>query len=454
MKKHIPSKTYLTEDEIPKQWYNIQADLPTPLDAPLNGVTHAPAQAADLSVIFPTELIMQEMTTERYIDIPQAVREMYATYRPSPLCRAYQLEKALGTPAHIYYKYEGNNPSGSHKLNSALPQAYYNKAAGLKKLTTETGAGQWGTALATACSMFGLDLTVYMVKVSYEQKPYRKSIMQTFGAKVIASPSPTTQSGRALLEKNPNTSGSLAMAIAEAVEVAAQDKDTNYALGSVLNHVALHQTIIGQEALLQFEKVDEYPDMVIACCGGGSNFAGIAFPFIHEKLTHGLSTRFIGVEPAACPSLTKGKFEYDFGDTSGFTPLLKMYTLGHDFTPSGIHAGGLRYHGMSPLVSRILADGMMEARTVLQNDVFSAAVLFAKAEFILPAPESAHAIRAAIDEALKCKETGEEKVILFNLSGHGYFDLTAYEEYNAGKMKDIALTDQELTTGFNTIPKM
>lgn len=454
MKKHIPSKTYLTEDEIPKQWYNIQADLPTPLEPPLNGTSHAPASPADLGVIFPTELLMQEMTTDRYVDIPKEIQEMYATFRPSPLCRAYQLEKALGTPAHIYYKYEGNNPSGSHKLNSALPQAYYNKVAGIKKLTTETGAGQWGTALATACSMFGIDLTVYMVKVSYEQKPFRKSIMQTFGAKVIASPSPTTESGRALLAAHPNTNGSLAMAIAEAVEVAAQNPDTNYALGSVLNHVALHQTIIGQEALKQFEKVDEYPDIVIACCGGGSNFAGLSFPFVYEKLKKGLNTRFIGVEPSACPSLTKGKYEYDFGDSSGFTPLLKMYTLGHDFAPSGIHAGGLRYHGMSPLVSRLLADGLMEARSVHQREVFEAAVLFAKSEFILPAPESAHAIKTTIDEALKCKETGEEKVILFNLSGHGYFDLTAYDEFNAGRMQDVELSQKDLEEGFNTIPKL
>jgi len=452
--KHIPSKTYLTEDEIPKQWYNIQADLPTPIDAPLNGLTHAPAGPPDLTPIFPMELILQEVSQERYIDIPQAVREMYATFRPSPLCRAYQLEKALGTPAHIYYKYEGNNPSGSHKLNSALPQAYYNKAAGMKALSTETGAGQWGTALATACSMFGLDLTVYMVKVSYEQKPYRKSIMQTFGAKVIASPSATTDAGRQMLKEHPESNGSLAMAISEAVEVAAKRDDTNYALGSVLNHVALHQTIIGQEALLQFEKIDEYPDTVIACCGGGSNFAGIAFPFMRERLKEGKKTQFIGVEPAACPSLTKGKFEYDFGDNSGFTPLLKMYTLGHEFAPSGIHAGGLRYHGMSPLVSRLMADGLMEARAVKQREVFEAAVLFAKAEFILPAPESAHAIKVAIDEALRCKETGEEKVILFNLSGHGYFDLSAYEDYNSGKMVDVELAQSDLNKGFDTIPKM
>lgn len=450
--KHIPSKVYLTEDELPKQWYNIQADMKTLPAPPLHPVTKQPVGPADLGAIFPMDLILQEVSQERYIDIPQEIQEKYAMIRPSPLCRAYELEKALGTPARIFFKYEGNNPSGSHKLNTALPQVYYNKMAGMKRIATETGAGQWGTALSTACNFYDIDSTVYMVKVSAQQKPYRRIIMETFGSKVIESPSEYTEAGRKILAQDPSCTGSLGIAIGEAVEDAMMHSDTNYALGSVLNHVLLHQTIIGMEAKKQFEKIDLYPDVVIGCVGGGSNFAGIAFPFMQDKLTKGTKTRFVGVEPAACPTLTKGKLAYDFGDSAQMAPITMMYTLGNGFVPTSIHAGGLRYHGMAPLVSQLYKDGLMEAIAVTQNSIFEAAVLFAKLEAILPAPESAHAVRAAIDEALRCKETGERKTILFNLSGHGYFDMSAYDAYNKGKLEDVAYTDEMLKQGLSTLP--
>lgn len=453
MSKHVPYKVYLSEEELPESWYNIRADLPN-LAPYLHPATHQPVGPEDMTAIFPMALIEQEMTTERYIPIPAEVRELYRSFRPSPLCRAYNLEKALGTPAKIYYKYEGNNPSGSHKLNTAIPQAYYNKQAGMKRLATETGAGQWGTALSVAAQMFDMECTVYMVKVSYEQKPYRKAIMQTYGATVIPSPSDLTNTGRHILEQDPESMGSLGIAISEAVEDAATHEDTNYALGSVLNHVILHQTIIGLEAKKQMEKIDEYPDMIIGCCGGGSNFAGISFPFLRDKIVDGKEIDIIAVEPAACPTLTKGTFAYDFGDNAKLTPIVEMYTLGHDFMPPGIHAGGLRYHGDSSLVSRAYHDGYIGARAVHQTDVFDAAIQFAKTELILPAPESAHAIRTVIDEALKCKETGEEKTILFCLSGHGNFDLTAYEAYMQNKLQNIEYSDEMLAEGLSCLPKI
>lgn len=453
-KKQIPNVTYLTEDELPRNYYNIVADMPNKPQPPLNPATMQPIGPADLSAIFPMGLIEQLVTPERYVPIPDEVLEAYKTYRPSPLIRAYRLEKALGTPAHIYYKYEGVSPSGSHKLNSALPQVYYNKKAGIKRLTTETGAGQWGTALSIACKMMDMPCEVYMVKCSAQQKPYRKLIMETYGAKVYESPTNLTNTGRAVLAEDPDCPGSLGIAISEAVEVAATNDDTNYSLGSVLDFVCLHQTIIGQEAIKQMEKVGEYPDVVIACCGGGSNFAGISFPFLKEKLEGKRNTRFVAVEPTACPTLTRGQYAYDFGDTGKLTPMVQMYTLGNGFLPESIHAGGLRYHGDSGLVSQLYHEGYIEAVAVDQNPVFDAATFFAHHEAILPAPESSHAIRTAIDEALKCKESGEEKVILFNLSGHGYFDLAAYDMYNSGKLKDIPLSDQVLADGLATIPKV
>lgn len=454
MSKNIPYKTYLEPHEIPKQWYNIHADMPNKLAPPLHPATMQPVTFEDMTGIFAPELVMQEMTPERYVDIPETVQEMYQQYRPSPLTRAYALEKALGTPARIYYKYEGNNPSGSHKLNSAIPQVYYNKMAGIKKITTETGAGQWGTALSIACQLFDIECDVYMVKVSANQKPYRKLMMQTYGANVIASPSNLTNAGRAVLEKNPDSPGSLGIAISEALEVAMSSKDINYCLGSVLNHVVLHQTVIGQEAMLQMQKIGEKPDVVIGCNGGGSNLGGLAFPFLGKELRDGKkNTRYIAVEPSACPKLTKGVLAYDFGDNAGLAPAVYMYTLGHGFVPSGIHAGGLRYHGDSPLLSMLYRDKFVEAVAVDQLKVFEAAVQFAKYEIILPAPESAHAVCVAIDEALKCKETGEEKVILFNLSGNGYFDLAAYESYLNGHIVDAPFTDEELKAGLATLPK-
>lgn len=445
------TKIILPEDKIPKFWYNVQADMPTPLSPGLHPGTKEPLGPADLAPLFPMGLIAQEVSTERFIEIPHEVRELYKKWRPSPLYRARGLEKALATPCRIYYKYEGVSPVGSHKLNSALAQAYYNKIEGIKRLTTETGAGQWGTALALACKMFGLECMVYMVRVSYDQKPYRRIVMGVYGADCIPSPSNLTQSGRDALAKNPNTPGTLAIAISEAVEDAVQRDDTHYALGSVLNHVCLHQTVIGQEVKLQMEMVDDYPDVVIGCCGGGSNFAGIALPFIPDKLA-GKKVRLLAVEPAACPTLTRGVFAYDFGDVAGFTPLLKMYTLGHDFTPAGIHAGGLRYHGDSPLISQLYHDGLFEATAVMQKGVFEAAMLFAQTEGIVPAPESSHAIRTAIDEAMKAKEEGVSRSIVFNLSGHGHLDLNAYQNYLSEIMEDVAPTDEQIQESLRSLP--
>lgn len=448
------TKILLSEREIPTHWYNIMADMPNVPKPPLNPQTLKPAGPEDLTPIFPMELIKQEVSQERWIEIPEEVRELYKMWRPSPLVRALRLEKALGTPAKIFYKYEGASPAGSHKLNTAIPQAYYNKQVGIKRLSTETGAGQWGSALSMACSFFELECTVYMVKVSYQQKPYRRSLMQVFGGEVFASPSDKTAAGRQILANDPDSLGSLGIAISEAVEDAASRADTNYALGSVLNHVMLHQTIIGQEARAQMEKAEAYPDVVIGCCGGGSNFAGISFPFVYDNLTKGKKTRIVAVEPEACPTLTRGKFAYDYGDVAGMTPLLSMYTLGKDFMPAGIHAGGLRYHGESPLVSQLFHDGLIEARAVSQRSVFEAAITFARAEGILPAPESSHAIRAAIDEALACKESGEEKTILFGLSGHGHFDLAAYDNYLSGMLVDYSLPQDVLDEAMNKLPKV
>ncbi len=448
----IPYRVYIPEKELPECWYNIQADLPEKLPPPLNPATKKPLKPEELSAIFPRALIEQEMSTERYIEIPEPVREIYRSFRPSPLCRAYRLEKALDTPAKIYYKNEGVTPSGSHKLNTAIPQVHYNKVEGFRRLSTETGAGQWGSALSIATQMFGLECTVFMVRVSYEQKPYRKTLMQTYGAKVHPSPTPYTRAGKSILEKDPDTLGSLGIAISEAVEDAATNKDTNYSLGSVLNHVVLHQTIIGLEAKKQMEMIDEYPDVIIGCCGGGSNFAGIAFPFLKDNLEKKASVRAIAVEPKACPTLTKGRFAYDFGDTAQLTPLLQMYTLGHGFIPPGIHAGGLRYHGQSPLLSFIYHLGLIEAMAVHQTDIFESAILFARSEGILPAPESAHAIKTTIDEALKCKESGEQKTLLMCLSGHGHFDLSAYEGYLENQLDNFEYPDEMLEKGFQCLP--
>jgi len=430
----LNTKILLEENEIPKQWYNILPDLPTPLEPPLNPATREPIGPEDLLPIFPMGLIMQEVSQDRYIDIPEEVRDIYRLWRPSPLYRAHRLEAALKTPAKIYYKNEGVSPAGSHKPNTAIPQAYYNMKEGVERIATETGAGQWGSALALACNYFDIECMVYMVKASYHQKPYRKSLMNLWGANVIPSPSTQTQAGRSVLEKTPDTSGSLGIAISEAVEDAATHENTKYSLGSVLNHVMLHQTIIGQEAKAQLAKVDDYPDTVIGCVGGGSNFAGISFPFMHDKIKENKDIDIVAVEPSACPTLTGGGFRYDFGDSVGLTPLLKMYTLGHDFVPPPIHAGGLRYHGDSPIVSRLYADGLIRAVAYHQTEIFDAAVTFARTEGIVPAPESAHAIKCTIDEALKCKQTGEEKTILFNLSGHGHFDMGAYDSYFNGSL--------------------
>lgn len=452
MKKYDQvTKVILPESEIPRQWYNIQADMPNPAKPYYSPMTGKPITPDELSVIFPVELIMQEVSQERYIDIPEEVRKEFARYRPGTLYRATNLEKLLDTPARIYYKYEGANATGSHKLNTALPQAFYNKAAGIKRLATETGAGQWGSALSMASNLFDLECMVYMVKVSYNQKPYRRSFMKTFGADVIASPSTLTASGRSILEMDPECTGSLGIAISEAVEDAASRADTNYALGSVLNHVCMHQTIIGIEAKKQLEMIDEYPDVVLGCCGGGSNFAGIAFPFIQDRFA-GKSVRTVAVEPTACPTLTKGIYAYDYGDTAKAAPIAKMYTLGHDFVPAGIHAGGLRYHGASALVSQLHNEGHIEAQAYPQKAVFEAAVQFARAEGIVPAPESAHAIRGAIEEALKAKEAGEEKVILFCLSGHGYFDFGAYENYFGGHLTDIDYSEEAVEKSLGNLP--
>lgn len=447
------TKFLLQEKDMPTAWYNIQADLPQPLPPVLHPGTRQPIGPADLAPLFPMELIKQEVSTERYIDIPEEVQEIYKLWRPSPLYRATRLEKLLDTPAKIYYKYEGVSPAGSHKPNTSIPQAYYNKQEGVKRLTTETGAGQWGTALAMACNFFGLECLIYMVKVSYEQKPYRRSLMQVYGGKVLASPSNTTNFGRSVLAEHPDSPGSLGIAISEAVEDAVQREDTKYALGSVLNHVLLHQTIIGQEAKKQMEMAGEYPDIVIACTGGGSNFAGLTFPFIKDKI-EGKDVRIIAVEPAACPTLTKGVYAYDFGDTGQLTPLVKMHTLGHDFVPEGIHAGGLRYHGMAPLISHLYELGMMEARAYPQNPVFEAAVTFTRTQGLLPAPEPSHAIKAAIDEAIRCRKSGEAKTILFNLCGHGHFDLTAYDKYLSGNLVDFELPQAEIDTALSRLPVM
>ncbi len=452
----IPHRLYLTEEQMPKQWYNLRADMKEQPDPIINPATMKPAQESDLYPVFCTKLAHQEMNSDtRYFNIPEEVQEMYKIYRPSPLIRAYNLEKALDTPAKIYYKFEGNNTSGSHKLNSAIAQVYYAKEQGLKGLTTETGAGQWGTAMSEACAYFNLPLTVFMVKVSYQQKPYRKAVMQTFGAEVIASPSTQTNVGRAILEANPETGGSLGCAISEAVERAVTTEGYRYVLGSVLNQVLLHQSIIGLESKKAMELLDEYPDIVIGCAGGGSNLGGLIAPFMQDKLTGKANPYFIAVEPASCPSLTRGRYAYDFCDTGKVTPMAKMYTLGCGFMPSANHAGGLRYHGMSPILSKLYHDGYLdEARAVEQTKVFEAATFFAKQETILPAPESAHAIRAAIDEAIKCRESGEAKTILFGLTGTGYFDMTAYTAYQEGRMSDYIPTDEELEKGFSTLPKI
>lgn len=445
-------KVVLPDSEVPKQWYNIVADIPNKPAAYISPQTLKEAQPDELRAIFTDEVIQQEVATDRYIDIPEDIREKYRQFRSTPLYRARNLEKALKTTARIYYKYEGGNSTGSHKLNSALAQAYYNKKAGVKKLTTETGAGQWGSALSLACKVYDLDLEVFMVKISYQQKPYRRSFMETFGARVIPSPSPNTQCGRDILAKDPDCRGSLGIAISEACEVAVTDPNAKYSLGSVLNHVCLHQTIIGLEAKKQLEYIDEYPDIVIGCCGGGSNFSGIANPFLQDKITKGSKLRAIAVEPAACPTLTKGKFAYDYGDSVKIGPIAKMYTLGHNYIPSGIHAGGLRYHGASPIISQLYHDGIIEARAYGQKQCFEAAILFANNEGIIPAPESSHAIKAAIDEAIDAREKGEEKVILFNLSGHGYFDMYAYDNYLSGRMEDSDASDIAIAESLKNLP--
>ncbi|NLC59332.1 MAG: TrpB-like pyridoxal phosphate-dependent enzyme [Armatimonadetes bacterium] len=440
----------LPDSAVPEQWYNIQADMKTLPPPPLHPVTREPVGPEALAPIFPMELIQQEMTRERWIPIPDPVRDILRLWRPTPLVRARRLEQALDTPAHIYYKNEGISPAGSHKANTAVAQVYYNKKEGTRRISTETGAGQWGSALSMACNFFGLECKVYMVKVSYHQKPYRRSLMQLWGANVTASPSEETAAGRAVLAKDPDSPGSLGMAISEAVEDAVSRDDTKYSLGSVLNHVLLHQTVIGLEAQKQFELADDYPDVVIGCAGGGSNFAGLAFPFVKEKLA-GRKLRIVAVEPTACPTLTRGVFSYDFGDVAQMTPLLAMYTLGHDFVPSGIHAGGLRYHGMASLVSQLYKDELIEARAYAQNPVFAAAELFAKTEGVVPAPETAHAVRAAIDEALRCKEAGRRETIVFNFSGHGHFDLTAYDAYLAGKLEDLEYPEEKLQESLQSL---
>jgi tryptophan synthase beta chain len=447
-------KFLLDEDRMPTSWYNIAADLPTPPPVVLHPGTRQPIGPADLAPLFPMALIMQEVSTERAIEIPEEVQSIYRQWRPSPLYRARRLEQALDTPARIYYKYEGVSPAGSHKPNTAVAQAYYNKQEGVKRLVTETGAGQWGSSLAFAGALFGLEVLVYMVKVSYNQKPYRRALMEVYGARVVASPSEETACGRAILAEHPDSTGSLGIAISEAVEVAVQREDTKYALGSVLNHVLLHQTVIGQEAVAQMEMAGDYPDIIVGCTGGGSNFAGIAFPFMGAKLRGERDVRVVAVEPAACPSLTRGKYAYDFGDTAGMTPLVKMHTLGHTFVPSGFHAGGLRYHGMAPMVSHLVELGQVEPTNVQQIETFAAGLTFARAEGILPAPEANHAVAGAINEALRCKEAGEAKTILFNLCGHGHFDLQAYTDYQAGKLKDYEYSADEVAMALAGLPSV
>lgn len=445
-------KILLDESDIPTQWYNVVADMPKPPVPPL-GPDGKPIGPEALAAIFPMPIIEQEVSGERWIDIPEAVREIYRMWRPSPLFRARALERAIDTPAKIYYKYEGVSPAGSHKPNTAVAQAYYNKQVGINRLTTETGAGQWGSALALAGQMFGIDVHVYMVKVSYQQKPFRRSMMQTWGAEVLSSPTDLTNAGRKILAEDPDSPGSLGIAISEAVEAAASRDDTNYSLGSVLNHVLLHQTIIGQEAKKQLEKVGDYPDVVFAPCGGGSNFGGIAFPFFADKAA-GREVRLVAVEPSSCPTLTRGQYAYDFGDTAGLTPLMKMYTLGHDFIPPGIHAGGLRYHGDSALVSQLYNEGLIEAVSVPQIATFEAGITFARSEGIIPAPESNHAIRACIDEAMHCKVSGEPKTLLFNLSGHGHFDMASYDRYFSGELEDYDYPEEAIARSMQNIPKI
>jgi len=446
-----PYKILLTENEIPRNWYNIQADMPNPTLPPLHPGTKQPVGPQDLAPLFPMELIKQEVSKERFIEIPDEVREIYKLWRPTPMFRAHRLEKLLDTTAKIYYKYEGVSPSGSHKTNTAVAQAYYNKMEGVKKITTETGAGQWGTALSFACNMFGMECDVYMVRISYDQKPYRKAIMNSYGANVYASPSDRTQAGRNILASDPTTSGSLGIAISEAIEMAVQNDHTKYALGSVLNHVLLHQTIIGEECLLQMEKAGDFPDVVIAPLGGGSNFAGISFPFLRQNLLHGKKVRAVAVEPASCPKLTQGEFRYDFGDSAGYTPLLPMYTLGHNFRPAAIHAGGLRYHGASVLCSQLLRDNLIEAVAIQQLECFEAGVAFAKAEGIIPAPEATHGIAQVFREVQKAKEEGTSPTILFNLCGHGFLDMQAYQDYFDGKLHDHVLTQEDLKSGIKDL---
>ena len=445
----------LPQSELPHQWYNIQADLPRPLPPVLHPGTKQPVGPDDLSPLFPMALIGQEVSQDRYIDIPEEVREIYKLWRPTPLLRARRLEKALDTPAHIYYKYEGVSPSGSHKLNTATPQAYYNKQEGIQGVTTETGAGQWGTALSQACNFFDMECYVYMVKISYQQKPYRRAIMQSFGASVTPSPSDTTQAGQGILAKDPDSTGSLGIAISEAVEAAATSGGKyKYALGSVLNHVLMHQTIIGQECLKQLELAGEYPDVVVGPVGGGSNFAGISLPFLYQNLTNGKSTRLLGVEPAACPSLTRGKYAYDFGDTAGMTPLVKMYTLGHDFVPAPLHAGGLRYHGMASIICEMYDQQLMEAVAIPQLETFRAAITFARAEGIVPAPEAAHGIAGAIREANAAKAADKQSVILFNLCGHGHFDMSAYDAYLGDELTDYEYPQAEIERAMASLPQI
>ncbi len=448
------NRIYLEPNEMPRQWYNIMADMPNKPLPPLHPVTKQPVGPQDLAPLFPMELIKQEVSTERWIDIPEEVYDIYRIWRPSPLYRAYHLEKFLDTPAKIYYKYEGVSPAGSHKPNTAVPQAYYNWKEGTKRITTETGAGQWGSALSFATQIFGIQLQVYMVKISYEQKPYRKFMMNTWGAEVIPSPSPFTESGRKILAEDPDSPGSLGIAISEAVEMAAKNEDTKYSLGSVLNHVLLHQTIIGLESLKQLEKTGDYPDMVIGCFGGGSNFGGISFPFLRHNFIDGKKTRIIAVEPDCCPKLTRGTFQYDFGDAVGYTPLIPMYTLGHEFKPAKIHAGGLRYHGAGAIVSQLLKDKLIEAQSVGQIETFEAGVNFSRLEGIIPAPESNHAIAIAIREANIAKAEGKSKTILFNLSGHGLIDLAAYDQYFSGKLENYSISDSEIARTVNKLEKI
>ena len=447
-------KYLLDETHIPKAWYNIAADLPVPPPPPLHPGTLQPLGPADLAPLFPMELIKQEVSAEREIEIPEPVREIYRQWRPSPLYRARRLEKVLQTPARLYYKYEGVSPAGSHKPNTAIPQAFYNREEGIRKLTTETGAGQWGSSLAFAGALFGIEVLVFQVRISYNQKPYRRALMETYGARCIASPSTMTASGRAILEKTPDHNGSLGIAISEAVEIAATNDDTHYALGSVLNHVMLHQTVIGIEALKQLEMANDEADVLIGCTGGGSNFAGLVFPFVGQQLRGGKKVRVIAAEPASCPSLTRGRYAYDFGDTAHLTPLVKMHTLGSTFTPPGMHAGGLRYHGMGPLVSHLKELNLIEAKSYNQLPCFEAAVQFARAEGIVPAPESSHAIRAFVDEALECKKTGQSKAIVVNLSGHGHFDMQAYTDYFEGKLKDVQYDQAELERAMGALPQI